>query len=80
MYAKEEQTIRAFSGRIIGKIYTMYNGDKEARDFYGKCIGRYNKARNVTTDFYGRVIAHGDAISMLFNLNSKWGNIWNLID
>ena len=73
MYAKEEQIIRAFSGKILGRVYTLFNGDKEARDFYGKCLGRYSKARNVTTDFYGRIVAHGDAISMFFNPNKKWG-------
>ena len=62
MYAKSEEVIREFSGKIIGKIYTLYNGDKEARDFYGRCVGKYDHTYNVTRDFYGRIIAKGDAL------------------
>lgn len=67
MYAKEQQEIRSFSGKIIGTIYTLYNGDKEVRDFYGKCLGRYDKQNNVTRDFYGRIVAKGEALSLLLN-------------
>ena len=67
MYAKDEQPIRNFNGAIIGRIYTLHNGDKEIRDFTGRCLGRYIKARNVTTDFYGKIIAHGEALSLLLN-------------
>jgi len=65
MYAKEEQIIRNFQGVIIGRIYTLHNGDKEVRDFSGKCLGRYIKARDITTTFTGKIIAHGEALSLL---------------
>ena len=59
------ETIKDFYGRIIGKIETKPNGDKIVTDFYGRIVGKYEKFSNTTKDFYGRVIAHGDACGML---------------
>ena len=61
----EEQVIRDFSGKILGRIQTQPNGDKVVRDFYGKILGYYRKEYNHTTDFYGKVIARGDASGSL---------------
>ena len=58
--------IRDSIGRIIGFIEDMPNGDKTVRDKYGKIIGFYKKCNNTTTDEYGRIIARGEACSMLF--------------
>ena len=57
--------IKDFYGRVIGTIENMPNGDKTVRDFYGKILGFYKKSSNVTTDFYGRIVARGEACSML---------------
>lgn len=62
MYAQNEQVIKDFYGRVIGKVYTLYNGDKEARTFTGKCVGKYKKSLDITTDFYGRKISNGDTV------------------
>lgn len=67
MYAKSKQEIRAFNGKLIGTIYTLFNGDQEARDFYGRCVGKYDHEYDVTRDFYGRVIAKGNALAMTLN-------------
>ena len=60
-----KETIREFSGRIIGEIETKPNGDKIVRDFYGRILGQYRAQLNITTDFYGKTIATGDASAML---------------
>ena len=57
----EETIIRDYYGRIIGYVETEPNGDKIFRDFYRRILGKYNKALNVTRDFYGRIVARGDA-------------------
>ena len=49
MYAQNEQVIKDFYGRVSGKVYTLYNGDKEARTFTGKCVGKYKKNLDITT-------------------------------
>lgn len=61
------QTIKDFSGRIIGYIDEQPNGDKIVKDFYQRVLGKYHKQSNTTRDFYGRVIAQGDASAMLLN-------------
>ena len=59
------EQIKDFYGKIIGTIETQSNGDKIVRDFYGKILGYYRCSRNVTTDFYGKIVAQGDATGML---------------
>lgn len=58
-------TIRDSYGRIIGHIEQMPNGDKKVTDFYGRILGWYKKSINATTDFYGWIVAKGDACGML---------------
>lgn len=62
-----EITIRNFSGQIIGYVKTLPNGDKEVRNFYKQIMGYYRKSRNVTTDFYGRILYQGDMSTALLN-------------
>lgn len=57
--------IKNFYGQIIGSIEDLPNGDKISRDFYGKILGKYIKAYNVTKDFYGKILATGDITSAL---------------
>jgi uncharacterized protein YvpB len=63
--AKEVQTIRDFSGKIVGYIETDSQGNKIVRDFYRVILGKYDKKNNVTRDFYGKIIARGDASASL---------------
>ena len=63
-----EETIRAYSGMIIGKIKTLPNGDKEVRNYPGQILGYYRKSRDVTTDFYGKILYRGDMSAALLVL------------
>lgn len=54
------ETIRDWTGKIIGFIETDFKGNKIARDFYGKIVGKYDKQFDVTRDFYGRLVGRGD--------------------
>lgn len=60
-----EELIRDFSGKIIGRYIHKPNGDIEVKDFYGKILGYYKKSLNITTDFYGKILAKGNAVGML---------------
>lgn len=63
-----ETVIKDFYGRRIGTIETdPKTGYKQVKDFYGKLLGTYDPKWDVTKDFYGRVVARGDATSMLLN-------------
>ncbi|MBQ8738672.1 MAG: hypothetical protein IJZ04_04155 [Clostridia bacterium] len=64
-----KEAIKEFSGRIIGYIDTKPNGDKVVSSWTGKILGTYFKSRNVTCDFYGRIIARGECCGMLFSLD-----------
>lgn len=57
--------IRDFSGLIIGWIEEESNGNKTVRDFSGRILGYYDKSRDVTTDFYGKILTRGDSSSGL---------------
>jgi hypothetical protein len=60
------QTITDFYGKILGYVSTdSRTGDKTATNFYGKILGYYRKSSNVTTDFYGKIVAKGDAVTGL---------------
>lgn len=61
--------IKGFDGKILGSIETDSQGNKIARDFYGKILGKYRKDQNKTFDFYGRILSKGDITSALV-----WGS------
>lgn len=62
-----KEIIKDSHGKIVGYIDTDHTGNKIARDFYGRIVGRYNKTSNMTRDFYGRIVARGDVTtSMLY--------------
>lgn len=63
-----EEVVKDFTGWILGYIETKPNGDKIAKDFYRRILGYYVKSRDVTTDFYGRVICKGDGVCGLIPL------------
>lgn len=59
------ENVKNFYGQIIGSIEIDSQGNKIARDFYGKILGRYRKETNKTTDFYGKILSKGDITSAL---------------
>lgn len=64
----QREKIKDWRGKIIGFIdVDTKTGDKVARDFYGRIVGRYTKRLNLTKDFYGRQVARGDRLLMLIN-------------
>ncbi len=54
------QTIKTFSGSILGYVEEEFNGDLVAKTFSGKILGYYRKSRNVSTNFAGKVLGYGD--------------------
>ena len=54
------ETIKSFSGYILGYLDTDSSGDVTAKDFSGRILGYYRKSRNVTTDFSGRILFYGN--------------------
>ncbi len=56
--------IKDFYGRVIGWLDDQGN-QIVATDFFGKRLGHYDKARNKTFDFYGRLVCEGNGTSGL---------------
>lgn len=67
----KEEVIRDFTGWILGRVETKPNGDKVARLFSGIIVGYYYKDRDVTTDFYGRIVGRGDSVVALIYQNQE---------
>lgn len=66
----KREKIQDWTGKIIGFIdEDSVTGNKVARDFYGRIVGRYNKRLDITQDFYGRQVARGDRL--LITLQNK---------
>lgn len=60
--------ITDYSGKTVGWVETLDNGDQQVSAFSGKIIAFYRASNNTTTDFYGRIISHGNvAVGMLYN-------------
>ena len=62
--------VKDLYGRIIGWLEPTNRGIT-VRDFYLRILGFYDKARNVTTDFHGRILYQGDMSSALILQNKK---------
>lgn len=65
------QTIRDFYNRIIGYIETDDKGNKIAKDFYRRVVGKYDAKQDVTRDFYNRIIAKGDITASLIQMKNS---------
>ena len=63
-----EETIRTYSGMIVGRIKTLPNGDKEVKNYTGVLLGYYRKDRDVTVDMTGRILYRGDMSAALLVL------------
>lgn len=62
------ERITDFYGRVIGFIDHEANGDTNVFDFYGHKLGGYKRSQNVTVDFYGKILYHGDMSAALLVL------------
>ena len=59
------ERITNFYGQCLGTIETDSSGNKTVKDFYGRVLGKYEKSSNVTKDFYGKILYHGDMAAAL---------------
>ena len=59
------ETIRTFSGTIIGYLEHENNGDITVREFGGRILGRYEASSDTTRDFGGRILYRGNMASAL---------------
>lgn len=65
---KKQIPIKDFYQRILGWVEEDEDGNKTVRSYHQTIVARYNKRRDVTTDFYGRILGTGDfATSLLFS-------------
>lgn len=62
------ETIRTFSGSIVGYLDYESNGDITVRSFSGKILGRYEARDDVTRDFYGKILYRGNMAAALLVL------------
>ena len=62
------ETIREFSGVIIGYLEHESNGDIIVRDFSGRNLGKYEASSDTTKDFYGRILYRGNMAAALLVL------------
>ena len=61
------EIIRDAAFRNIAILTYEDNGDIKVQDWQSRMVlGYYRKSRDVTTDFYGRILYRGNAVSMLF--------------
>lgn len=61
------EPVRDWTGRVLGFVETDKNGNQTVRNFGGKVLAYYNKQRDWTTDFAGKVLSRGNtAISYIY--------------
>ena len=57
---------------IIGKIETLDDGDKIAKNFTGQILGFYRAKYDCTTDFIGTILTRGDSlIALIYKEDAK---------
>ncbi len=61
----QREFIKDWQGKVLGTVETASNGDKKLKDFYGRVLGTYERNRDVTKDFYGHIVGHGDILLTL---------------
>ena len=59
------ETIKSFSGAILGYLETESNGDITGKDYSGRILGYYRKSNNATTDFAGKILYYGNCVVAL---------------
>lgn len=72
MLYKTRTPIREFSGKIIGWLEDDGNGNQRISNFVGRYLGTYEKSTNLTRNFVGKIIAHGNILtSLLYTENGR---------
>jgi hypothetical protein len=61
----DEHVLRDRSYKVIGRIRTINNGDREIRDTVNHRLGHYDVDRDMTFDAIGRVVGRGDLLTTL---------------
>ena len=59
-----KELIKDFYGKVLGSVEDRGN-TIIAKDFYGAVVGTYYKDKNITKDFYGRIVCKGDGTAGL---------------
>lgn len=62
------ETIKEYSGRILGTIETDGRGNKTVKSYGGRILGYYDASQDVTKEYGGRILFHGDMASALLVL------------
>ena len=60
-----EIVVKDANFRIVGYIRVDSNGNKTVLDFYKHVLGSYDASSDTVRNFYGKVIARGDAAAIL---------------
>lgn len=63
----ETEVNKNYGGKIIARIETDARGNKTVKDYFGKTLGRYDAQSDTTREYYGHVVARGDAVGMLIH-------------
>lgn len=61
----ERERLQDWTGKIIGFVDYESNGDKTLRNFEMQILGKYISSRDITQDFYGRIVGKGDILMTL---------------
>ena len=59
------ETIREYSGMIVGYIDHESNGDKTVRSYSGQILGYYRANDDTTRSYSGRILYRGDMAAAL---------------
>lgn len=62
------ETIREYSGMIVGYLDHDSNGDVTVKKYSGIIIGYYRKSSDTTTDLAGRILYRGNMAPALLVL------------
>jgi predicted SnoaL-like aldol condensation-catalyzing enzyme len=68
-----DEYVKTISGKTVGIIRSLSNGDKVAIHYPSmRTLGYYRATTNMTTDLYGRLLNRGDSTMSLI-----WDNATN---
>lgn len=59
------ETIREYSGMIVGYLDHESNGDITVRGYNEMILGRYDKASDTTRNYAGRILYRGNMAAAL---------------
>ena len=62
------ETIRTYSGQIVGYLDHESNGDITVRNYSGQMLGRYDARNDVTKNYAGQIVYRGNMAAALLVL------------